>query len=183
MTCVLVGPMCSGKTTTAKLLEKSEIQRIVTYTTRQPRKGEKDGIDYHFVSDQTFLDLQESGIFAETTEYKASFGHVYYGSTVSSYYSEKPNVIVLNPRGVKTLVDTIPRNRLYVVYLDVDFDRCRERAIRRGDKIEEIERRLAADAEDFKSFSESGLWNLRLYGDKLSEFDMKSIVAIMKKHN
>ena len=45
---VLCGKSGSGKTTTAMILQrKLGLKRVVTYTTRQKRKGEKDGIDYH----------------------------------------------------------------------------------------------------------------------------------------
>lgn len=56
-TIVLVGQTNSGKTTVAKLLEAYGYKRIVTYTTRPKRQGERDGIDYNFVTDEKFKSM------------------------------------------------------------------------------------------------------------------------------
>lgn len=54
----LSGFTCSGKTTVANELcsTYSDCRRIVSSTTRTPRPDEKDGVDYHFLSRQAFLD-------------------------------------------------------------------------------------------------------------------------------
>jgi guanylate kinase len=44
------------------------VERVVAYTTRAPRDGERDGVDYRFVSLREFLDLAESGAFLEFKE-------------------------------------------------------------------------------------------------------------------
>jgi len=56
---VLVGASASGKSTLQKaMIEHSEnLKKVVTYTTRPPRKGEKNGVDYHFVSEKKFQKL------------------------------------------------------------------------------------------------------------------------------
>ena len=52
---VLSGPSGVGKTTVCDwLLERPEFERVVTATTRAPRDGERDGIDYHFLDRETF---------------------------------------------------------------------------------------------------------------------------------
>jgi guanylate kinase len=40
----------------------------VSYTTRAPRRGEQNGVDYHFVADGTFLAMQQRGEFLESAE-------------------------------------------------------------------------------------------------------------------
>ena len=40
----------------------------ISYTTRAPRPGEKNAVDYHFVDDQTFLAMRERGEFLESAE-------------------------------------------------------------------------------------------------------------------
>ena len=57
MIVIITGKSCTGKTTLRKELlscDKS-LSKSVAYTTRAPRAGEKDGIDYNFVSKETFL--------------------------------------------------------------------------------------------------------------------------------
>ncbi len=52
---VLSGPSGAGKTTVcARLLELDGFDRVVTCTTRSPRPGEADGVDYHFLSPDEF---------------------------------------------------------------------------------------------------------------------------------
>lgn len=54
---IIVGASGTGKSTLQKNLEKGGYKKIITYTTRPPREGEQDGIDYHFVDDTTFEDM------------------------------------------------------------------------------------------------------------------------------
>ena len=58
----------AGKTTLVKaLLNKDrDLQASVSHTTRKPRPGEVDGVDYHFVDEVTFLDLKSKGEFLES---------------------------------------------------------------------------------------------------------------------
>ena len=67
---VLSGPSGVGKTTVAhRLLEaNSNLQRMVTCTTRAPREGEVDGQDYHFVTEDDFLTQIRAGGFLEHAE-------------------------------------------------------------------------------------------------------------------
>lgn len=142
---ILVGKTCSGKTKTAKALEDRGYKRIVTYTTRPMRPGEIDGVDYNFITPETFLELKEKGFFAETASYDAAFGHCYYGSSKSSYQPD--SVIVLNPYGVKQLKDQGISDT--IVYLNVPDELIKKRARHRGDALNEVWRRLEADRKDF----------------------------------
>lgn len=75
---VIVGPTCSGKTTLAeRFVAEKGYGKIVTTTTRDPREGEVDGVDYHFVSEEQFAAAVEAGEFLE----HASFGSNLYGIT------------------------------------------------------------------------------------------------------
>ena len=67
---VLVGESASGKSSIEKnLVDNYGYKKIVSYTTRQPRQGEVDGIDYHYISENQFIKLQNEGYFAEVGEY------------------------------------------------------------------------------------------------------------------
>ncbi len=67
---VLSGPSGAGKTTVAqRLLSGNErLARVVTCTTRIPREGEIDGVDYHFLSDEEFMRRVEAAEFLEHVE-------------------------------------------------------------------------------------------------------------------
>jgi guanylate kinase len=64
---VLSAPSGGGKTTVTKLLmqRRSDLGYSVSCTTRLSRPGEVDGVDYHFVSEQQFIEHRERGEFAE----------------------------------------------------------------------------------------------------------------------
>jgi guanylate kinase len=76
---VIAGPAGSGKNAILEgLLEYRNCARLVTATTRQPRPGEVDGRDYHFLSKQEFLDAIERH---EVIEYNYRVGlDTYYGT-------------------------------------------------------------------------------------------------------
>ncbi len=64
---VLSAPSGGGKTTVTKLLmgQRTDIGYSVSCTTRAPRAGEVNGVDYHFFSEQQFIQHRERGDFAE----------------------------------------------------------------------------------------------------------------------
>lgn len=161
--------MASGKTTLAKYLEDNAgFKRIVTYTTREPREGEKDGTDYHFITKERFIQMRDEGMFAETTEYTEYM----YGSATDDYLnnSEDKKVIVLNPHGVRAVIDQIAHrkkvwqlvNMPYVVWLDTPQDVCMTRALNRSDDIPTIIERVKADSKDFISIRFGGYFNMRV---------------------
>jgi len=67
---VITAPSGAGKTSLIDALMKADprLKLSISYTTRAPRPGEKDGVDYHFVDDATFLRMRERGEFLESAE-------------------------------------------------------------------------------------------------------------------
>ena len=66
----------AGKTTlvSAMLQQVSDIDVSVSHTTRVPREGEVDGVNYHFVDKAKFQEMVEAGAFLESAEV---FGNMY----------------------------------------------------------------------------------------------------------
>ena len=73
---VLSSPSGGGKTSIAKnlLQGRDDLGYSVSATTRPMREGERDGVDYHFISREEFLRRREAGEFLESAEYG---GHLY----------------------------------------------------------------------------------------------------------
>ena len=69
-TFILSGPAGVGKSTVlgALFAGRDDLYFSVSATTRQPREGEKDGKDYHFISPEQFNDWIENGEFLEYAE-------------------------------------------------------------------------------------------------------------------
>lgn len=78
---ILSGPSGSGKSTLCKILQEhfSDIYFSISTTTRAPREGERDGVDYHFVSQDQFIADIKQGAFLEW----AQVHNNYYGTALS----------------------------------------------------------------------------------------------------
>ena len=120
---------------------------MITYTTRSPRVGEIDGVDYHFITQKEFLTMIDKDEFAEYAEYDASYGHVYYGSAKMDYDPDSNKVVVLNPEGYLQ----IKRNLIphFSVYLNISINEMERRIQKRGDSKEEFLRRIKTDSPKF----------------------------------
>ena len=67
---VITAPSGAGKTSLidAVMHDDQTLKLSISYTTRAPRKGEKNGVDYHFVDDRQFLEMKARGEFLESAE-------------------------------------------------------------------------------------------------------------------
>ena len=67
MTLVISGPSGSGKSSLYKAVSQrlANLEFSVSCTTRPPRQGERDGVDYHFIEREEFLRRVQAGDFAE----------------------------------------------------------------------------------------------------------------------
>lgn len=149
---VLSGPSGAGKTTVAhRLLEaNSNLQRMVTCTTRAPREGEVDGQDYHYVTEDDFLTQIRVGGFLEHAEvYGKRYGTL--KSSVQEALAAGRDVLIVNDvQGALTLSAMARQDNalgkalqtLFIVVPDVAELRARleERA---EDEANTIEDRLA----------------------------------------
>jgi guanylate kinase len=67
---VITAPSGAGKTSLIEALTRDDpsLKLSISYTTRAPRPGEKNGVDYHFVDDAAFLAMRSRGEFLESAE-------------------------------------------------------------------------------------------------------------------
>lgn len=98
---VVSGPSGSGKTTLCRrLATEGEARYSISCTTRSPRPGETDGLDYHFLSREQFLAKREAGEFLESAEVHGNL----YGtlrSEVTGHLAEGIDVVMdLDVQGV-----------------------------------------------------------------------------------
>lgn len=145
---LLCGRSCAGKSTIQKELIKMGMQSVVTYTTRIPREGETDGVDYHFITREEFLDKERQGFFAEIAYYDVATGdRWYYGSAKEDLTDDK--VIIVNPYGLRQLQKITSLNPI-AFYITAKEETIWNRLRERGDNAAEARRRLNMDDEDFK---------------------------------
>ncbi|MCX7702591.1 MAG: guanylate kinase [Planctomycetota bacterium] len=95
MVVVISGPSGVGKTSVVKrLLEDKRFVLSVSATTRAPRRGERNGVDYYFVSEDEFKRMVERG---ELLEWAVVFGH-HYGTPKSELEraSDESKILILD---------------------------------------------------------------------------------------
>lgn len=144
---VLVGKTATGKDRIQKELIKMGMNAVVSFTTRPPREGEVDGVAYHFISEEEFLEKEKQGFFAETVSYNVSGNRTwYYGSAVEDLTDDK--VFIANPHELRQIKKIKSLNPV-AFYIMADEDTIWNRLKQRGDDATEARRRLNADDVDF----------------------------------
>ena len=150
MLTVVLGKTCSGKTAVVReLCKKYNYSKIVTYTTRPMRNGEKDGVDYNFIDDETFQHYRDLGKFSEYKSYNVANGQTWwYGSMLDNLDEDKDYLIILTPKGLRDIQGQI--GNFASIYLYANHNTIQKRLAKRGDDSNEALRRISHDEEDFK---------------------------------
>jgi guanylate kinase len=155
---VITGPSGVGKgTLIRRLLERFPgLELSVSATTRPPRPGERDGIDYHFMSGEEFERLAREGELLEHATYS---GHRY-GTPRSEVEPRlaagRSVVLEIEVQGARQVREAMPE-AVQVFIAPPSPGTLRERLEARAtDRPEEIERRLSVAEEELAARSEFG---------------------------
>jgi guanylate kinase len=136
--CILIGPACSGK----DFLRKASVVRCdVSVTTRDPRPGEKPGIDYDFITNDEF-DALDGDLF-ESVEFNGNR----YGTRKSSW--DLGGLFIMTPSAVKDGLTPEERAESLVIYLDPLTEIRWDRMEKRGWDLGRIASRLSVDNAEF----------------------------------
>jgi guanylate kinase len=153
---IICAPSGAGKTSLVNaLLEREpDIELSVSYTTREPRDGEADGVDYHFVAREAFLEMAGRGEFLESAEVHGNLygtSHAWIGARVRE---GRDIVLEIDWQGAQQVRRLIP-GAIGVFILPPSLDALRRRLTARGkDSTEAIERRLANAREEIAHVEE-----------------------------
>lgn len=129
---VLTGPSASGKTALATELLGfgAPYARLVTCTTRPPRPGETDGLDYHFLSRENFEAGTKRGDFFEWANVYGD----YYGSRKSDVEKMirdgKHAVVVMDAQGASTIRNAMPN--AIILFIKTPLADLRSRMMQRA---------------------------------------------------
>lgn len=167
----LCGKSGTGKSTLAKEIEKLGYKKVVTTTTRPRRKGEVDGVDYHFIYDFDFRMKEVFHSFIETTSYKVASGETWrYGTTYKDVENKGRNkVIILNPDGLRAFREKLIPIKVFLIESEPTV--ITARLADRGDNPAEIERRMEADLADFSNIEK--LIDFTVYNER--DTDIKEL--------
>jgi guanylate kinase len=147
---VITGPSGVGKGTLIERLlqEVPELELSVSATTRPPRNGERDGVHYHFMDEDQFMQHVDEGNFIEHARYASQL----YGtprSEVDPRLAQGRSVVLeIELQGARQIRETVP-DAVQVFIAPPSPEDLRRRLEGRGtDSPEQISRRLEVAAEE-----------------------------------
>jgi guanylate kinase len=149
---VLSGPSGVGKGTLCNRLRSlsPELVYSVSATTRKPREGEVDGVNYFFKTHDEFRDMIEAGDLLEWAEYVGNF----YG-TPKSFVQEtidqgKDIILEIDVQGAMQVKERFPE-AIFIFVLPPSLEELQSRITNRGTETESsIRSRMAAAGEELK---------------------------------
>ncbi|MDX6724526.1 MAG: guanylate kinase [Solirubrobacteraceae bacterium] len=147
---VITGPSGVGKGTLIRSLRERmpELELSVSATTRRPRTGERDGVDYHFLSDADFQRRVDAGEFVEHATYSGRRYGTLRSELERRVRDGHPVVLEIEVQGARQVRNELP-DAVQVFIAPPSRDALRARLVGRGtDDPEQIDARLrTADAE------------------------------------
>jgi guanylate kinase len=153
---VISSPSGAGKTTLARAVAQSErLEFSVSYTTRSPRPGERDGVDYKFVTDDEFSEMVERKEFAEwAMVHGRRYGTAIH--TVNRALEDgKDYLFDIDYQGGAQIRRQWPEESVLVFILPPSMAELERRLRRRAtDSHDAIERRLAMATRELEHFGE-----------------------------
>jgi guanylate kinase len=145
----------TGKTSLAKALVESapEFAFSVSHTTRAPRPGERDGVEYHFVSAEAFRKLVAEGAFLEHAEYSGNLYGTSWAAIDAPLASGDDVLLEIETEGARQVHER--RADAHLIFLLPPSLAALESRLRgRGtEDAEEVDRRLAIARREFAAAS------------------------------
>ncbi len=182
---LIAAPSGGGKTTLVHLLLAAQPQmtRAITCTTREPRPGEKDGVDYHFFSAEEFLKRLQAGNFIEhATVYGNSYG-ILKSELLGKLREGKDVLLNVDVQGAATIraqAETEPelRRALVTIFLTPPSVAVLEQRLkkRNADTDAVIQKRLAVARQEVAQWKNFDY--LLISGDKRE--DLRRALAIIE---
>lgn len=140
---VYTGPDGSGRKTIAKMVATAfDMETVISYTTRPPRHYEKDGEDYHFITDEAFKNMQAQGVFLESVEIDGIHYGIREQDVIEAFQNHDLIYLTLNPEGAEKLKSMYGENVIRI-FVYADRDTVIQRQKDRQDSEEDIKRHMS----------------------------------------
>ncbi|MBS4747469.1 guanylate kinase [Bacillus altitudinis] len=142
---VITGPSGSGKTSLMRQIMKNE---VVSFTTRMPRQGEINGVDYTFINFEKFNELKEKGKLIEQVEYSGN----YYGIDQEEFENKMSlgnAFVIVDYHGMQQIKKVY--SNCATLFLYTPYDQAYNQMIQRGDTLDKVEQRLSTYHHEMKN--------------------------------
>jgi guanylate kinase len=142
---IISAPSGAGKTTLCQALKKRlpDLNFSVSHTTRPPRKNERDGVDYHFISKEKFIAMTDQSEFLEWAEIHENYYGTSQKNIENTLQKGKDLVLELDVQGVESLRD-LNYQGVYIFILPPSLEELEKRLTERGTEPDnQIKQRLA----------------------------------------
>ena len=179
---IILGPSGVGKDTIINMLLNKYpkiFYKLVSFTTRKIREGEKEGIDYFYITKEKFQEKKNKNKLIGIQEYNDNF-----------YASDKSKLEELMNKGEKIIILNYNIETANKVKVELDFnciailppseDELRNRLKHRGTKPEEMEKRMKNSLKEMKLINEANYIQFRVVNDE-KDICFKKIENHIKK--
>lgn len=155
---VISAPSGAGKETLVRrvleggLLPEGAVAMSVSHTTRSPRRGETDGVDYHFVDDATFEAMVEADELLEWARYQDRYYGTSRAEVLPRLAAGVDVVLVIEVQGAEKLMARYPEARSIFI-LPPSYEELERRLAGRGlDGPESMRGRLAVSLDEIRRY-------------------------------
>ena len=146
---IISAPSGCGKTSLVRELcnTYSFLEQTVSFTTRSIRLGEVDGYDYHFFSNETFIDKRSKNEFIECQSVYENYYGTSYDSIDTILKSGKDVILEIDYKGMLTIKSKIPKAKsIYII--PPSIEELEKRLIDRGLDSTSVIHKRVSQAED-----------------------------------
>lgn len=177
---ILSAPSGAGKTTLCRALRRHfpDLQYSISYTTRTPRKGERDGQDYHFISPAKFEAMIDQGQWAEWARVHGN----YYGTSaedITAHLDAGQDVLLdIDVQGAAQILKRYPK-AVSIFIMPPSMSVLKARLEERGtDPAADINKRLAAAQNEM---AQKDRYHHVVINDQLEQAQA-ALIAIVQKY-